>query len=151
MQNATLIPGEDSQGFAYQSTTTHSQAPTSANSYDGGLCGGDGDNVNDGAADVWLTSSKTNPTNSRRADDDGDYCYSRHPGALVIGGTCVAVGGACRGDVIGCYLDLDARLAYWTINGVTSPDMTLSIALFPSQTVFYPSIAIQVSLRQTIE
>lgn len=69
-----------------------------------------------------------------------------HHGALVIGGASVNVIGSCQGDVIGCYLDLDSRLAHWTKNGVTSADMTISIARFPPRTVFFPACAIRVSL-----
>ncbi len=119
-QNASLLLGEDGQGFAYQTTTA--QPTATGNSEDG---------------DVWLSVSATA---SNPEDDDASSS-----GALVIGGTCVGVGGAAQGDVIGCYLDLDARLAYWTKNGATAADMMLSIAQFPARTVFFPACAIQVS------
>lgn len=65
----------------------------------------------------------------------------------MIGGASADVIGSYQGDVIGCYLDLDARLAHWTKNGVTAADMTISIARFPSETVFFPACAIRVGLQ----
>ena len=67
-------------------------------------------------------------------------------GALVVGGTSINVTGSSQGDIIGCYLDLDNRLAHWTKNGVTAANMTISIAQFPPETVFYPACAIRVRL-----
>ncbi|KAM7533202.1 hypothetical protein Aperf_G00000120275 [Anoplocephala perfoliata] len=115
-EDANLILGEDVWGFAYQTAPI---APA----------------LNE---DV-LSENWFNMNSNGEIGSEGQS----HSGALVIGGASVDVIGSCQGDVIGCYLDLDSRLAHWTKNGVTAADMTISIARFPPQTVFYPACSIR--------
>ncbi|VDM16793.1 unnamed protein product [Hydatigera taeniaeformis] len=115
-ENASLILGEDVQGFAYQTSSILSLSNK--------------DTLNEDWFQVAVSG------------EQGIDSFS-HSGALIIGGTSADVIGSYQGDVIGCYLDLDVRLAHWTKNGVTSADMTISIARFPSETVFFPACAIR--------
>ncbi|VDL61544.1 unnamed protein product [Hymenolepis diminuta] len=115
-ENANLILGEDARGFAYQTSPI---AP-SLNE--------------DTLSEDWFSMTSNGEVGKNN---------QLHHGALVIGGASVNVIGSCQGDVIGCYLDLDSRLAHWTKNGVTSADMTISIARFPPRTVFFPACAIR--------
>ncbi|VDO03457.1 unnamed protein product, partial [Rodentolepis nana] len=115
-ENANQILGEDSRGFAYQTSP-----------------------ITPALNEDILNEDWFNITSGREIDKNGQL----HHGALVIGGASVDVVGSCQGDVIGCYLDLDSRLAHWTKNGVTSADMTISIARFPPRTVFFPACAIR--------
>ncbi|KAH9278063.1 Protein 4.1 [Echinococcus granulosus] len=116
IRNASLILGEDTQGFAYQ---TSSILPLLNEN-----------TMNEG----WFKVA---------SGGEGGKESQSHSGSLIIGGASVDVIGSGQGDVIGCYLDLDVRLAHWTKNGVTAADMTISIARFPSGTVFFPACAIR--------
>ncbi|KAL5104330.1 hypothetical protein TcWFU_008105 [Taenia crassiceps] len=116
VRNADLILGEDAEGFAYQ---TSSIPPL----------------LNKGTvSEDWFKVA---------LGGEGGMDSHSHSGSLIIGGASADVIGSCQGDVIGCYLDLDVRLAHWTKNGITAADMTISIARFPSETLFFPACAIR--------
>ncbi|VDD75120.1 unnamed protein product [Mesocestoides corti] len=115
-EDASLVLGEDERGFAYQTDT-----PLPAMNDDSGCDG----------------CLKTAPAETKSENE-------LLSGTLIIGGACVAtVFGSCKGDVIGCYLDLDSRLAHWTKNGSASVNMSLPITQFPPKTVFFPACAIR--------
>ncbi|KAL5971330.1 Tyrosine-protein phosphatase non-receptor type 4 [Taenia solium] len=115
-ENASLILGEDAEGFAYQTSSTLPLLSKGMMSED------------------WFKVALSG---------EGEIDSHSHSGSLIIGGASADVIGSSQGDVIGCYLDLDGRLAHWTKNGVTTADMTISIARFPSETVFFPACAIR--------
>ncbi|KAL7055522.1 hypothetical protein AAHC03_022949 [Spirometra sp. Aus1] len=121
-ENANLVLGSDAFGLAYLSRL---EGPVQSADF----CNG-------------LPSNSPPPPNGRLSF-----------GALLIGGNSeMLVESAGHGDVIGCHLDLDRSIAYWTRNGqplrtgsAETQTPLLSFAHLPSGVSLYPACSIRTS------
>nr|VZI03754.1 unnamed protein product [Spirometra erinaceieuropaei] len=121
-ENANLVLGSDAFGLAYLSRL---EGPVQSADF----CNG-------------LPSNSPPPPNGRLSF-----------GALLIGGNSeMLVESAGHGDVIGCHLDLDRSITYWTRNGqplrtgsAETQTPLLSFAHLPSGVSLYPACSIRTS------